>query len=814
MTARLEDLAAAILDGQPVDWRAVDAELSPEERAYLAPLRDLATVREMAQTEGSTGTPAQWGHLRVLEPIGRGAFGTVYRAWDSRLDRAVALKLIDVASPRSATSGSTGIIEEGRLLARVRHPNVVSIYGADRLDDRVGLWMELIEGRTLARLLRDGPRPAAADIVRIGADLCHAATAVHAAGLLHRDITAQNIMIGSDERLVLMDFGAGHAVGSPSGPGAGTPLYLAPEVLAGGAASVRSDVYSIGVVLYQLLTGTFPVHASTLDGLRREHATRADAATLSFDRTVPRPLREVVRRALAADAGKRFASAAEMGAALSALPRQPSVMGWAYAGLAGAIALVLLATLGRMTDTGSASRPTPSVTTERSASRATTLAVLPFINLSREPDSDDFVDGLTAEVIHDLAGLDGLDVRSQTSSFALKGARRDMRAVRDRLGVDFVVEADVLRVGSRLRVNARLIAAETDAPLWAERFDRRVDDVFEIQDEISRAIVDRLRLTLDRGQRRYRTHLGAYETYLRARALVARRGNESAQRAKDLFEQVIAVDPSFPPAYAGLAEAYSEMSWQLTGLSADEGLKGMRPMAERALALDPLLAEAHAAMGATFARERQWREAAAAFERALALNTTFTQIQANYALNVLALTGDLARAERLLVDATTADPLSAAVRRDLGWVRFYRGRFDEAIADFRQALAWDPLLPFATQGIARALTFAGRPDEAVAVWLGRPATDGDWEIWMTRAYVLLGRTADVNRIEASPRNEHPSRRAVVLAAVGDREAALTALERAVELAPNRTAAMLHSPELAPVRTDPRLTALLTRLNLR
>ena len=438
---------------------------------------------------------------------------------------------------------------------------------------------------------------------------------------------------------------------------------------------------------------------------------------------------------------------------------------------------------------------------------------MPFANLSAEPDSDYFVDGLTSEVIHDLAELDGLQVRSQTSSFAFKDAPRDLREIRDRLRVDFVVEADVLRVGNRLRINARLVTVADDTPLWSQHFDRTVDDVFAIQDEISRAIVNKLRLTLNRGQRRYRTTRPAYDTYLRARTLVSRRGTTSAQQAKDLFEQVIAADPSFAPAHAGLADAYGEMSWQLGGLTPQEGLQGMRPVAARALELDPLLAEAHAAMGITYARERDWASAATSFERAIELNPSLTQIHANYSQSTLVPTGQLRKAQQLLATALTTDPLSPMVRRELGWAQYCDNRFDEAIAGFRMALAADPALPFATQGLARALTAAGKPDEAIAVWQRRPASDGDWERWLTRAYVLAGRTADVERLLAAHRTEHPYRQALVFAALGDKDRTLEALADAVALAPNRTAQDLPCPEMALVRGDPRLATIRQRLNL-
>jgi serine/threonine protein kinase len=226
----LDDLAGAILDRGPVDWPTIEADAA--DRALIDQLKVLDTLRRAPRGGATaTSTARSWGHLRVLEPIGQGAFGTVYRAWDPRLDREVALKLLPI-EPARIQEQHSGVIEEGRLLARVRHPNVVTIYGAECIDGQTGLWMELITGRTLDAALRDGLQPGPRDVVRLGIDLCRAVAAIHAAGLLHRDIKAQNIMLAEDGRLVLMDLGAGLANDSAANPAVtGTPLYLAPEVL-------------------------------------------------------------------------------------------------------------------------------------------------------------------------------------------------------------------------------------------------------------------------------------------------------------------------------------------------------------------------------------------------------------------------------------------------------------------------------------------------------------------------------------------------------------------------------------------------------
>ena len=293
----VSDLARAILDGAPVDWPAVESTAHESERPLFEQLRLLATLVEFHREQRATDEPAPraktWGHLRVLEPIGSGAFGRVYRAWDTRLDREVALKLLPADSDAGDARASS-IIEEGRLLARVRHPNIVTIYGAERIGDTVGLWMERIDGETVEqRLARESPLKAS-DAIGIGIQICHAVSAVHKAGLLHRDIKAQNVMLARDGRAVLMDFGTGRELGGASSSAsslAGTPLYLAPELLRGGDATIQSDVYSLGVLLYRMVTGTYPVHARSVPDLRLAHARLERADNVELWPDVPRRLR-------------------------------------------------------------------------------------------------------------------------------------------------------------------------------------------------------------------------------------------------------------------------------------------------------------------------------------------------------------------------------------------------------------------------------------------------------------------------------------------------------------------------------------------
>ena len=813
----IDAIADAILDGTPIDWHSVDPEDLPD-RAFVEQLKTLAALRGMQRASVSMSPgPWRWGHLQVFERIGHGAFGDVHRAWDPRLDREVALKLLRSDVLVDDGPGSA-VIEEGRLLARVRHPNVVTIYGAEPIDGRIGLWMEFVKGRTLEEELRSGRTFTAAEVRRLGVDLCAAVASVHAAGLVHRDIKAQNVMLDDSGRLVLMDFGAGHEADDSTGKAtAGTPLYLAPEVLSGGDATRRSDVYSIGVVLFRLLTGSYPVFGGDLADLRRAHAT-GDGADARLDRAgIPVRLRRVLGRAIDPDPDRRYAGADMFGAALAALERAPTITRVAY-GIAGAAAIAMILTGATGWNLGLRERLSPALIALGVFAKTPTIAVLPFRNAGSDPGNDDFVDGLTSEVIRNLAGLDGLQVTSQASSFFFKERPRDLPDVAKRLQVDFVIEAAVQRVADRVRINAQLVRLPDQVVVWSQPYDRTLDDIFAIQDDISRQIVNKLRVTLGKGQRRYRTNVAAYDLYLRGLVLADLRGTEKAGEAAQIFEQVIGMDATFAPAYAGLVKAYAEMSWQNTGIPLKEALPVMWSAALKAFELDPLLPETYAAMGTTQAYALDWENARKSFDRALEYSTgTLTSIRADYAVKVLLPLGEAARAEQMLTDAMVFDPESLALRRDVGMVQFVGGRSDEAVLTLQRVIDADPDRDAFAAGnlFARALMQVGRPGEAIAYFeRTSPPAQKSWERWAMPAFVKLGRDADIARVVESHRNEQPYRQALVYAALGDKDRTFEALNRAVDDVSHRVAFILACPEMALLQGDPRLQPLRKRLGLR
>lgn len=819
---RLVNVAGAVADGRTVDWEVADrSAASDHERQILTELRFIAGIARgtgpsrtdyPAAPDAAAQLPAsrpltEWGTLRLLELVGRGTFGDVYRAWDGHLDREVALKVLRRTRPDSGAADPS-MFEEGRLLARIRHPNVVTVYGADRIGREVGVWMEFVRGRTLEQELQErGPFPLE-EVIAIGVQVSDALAAIHRAGVLHRDVKTHNIIRDAEGRLILTDLGAGCEVdpraGGASAELAGTPLYLAPEVLAGHPATPQSDVYSLGVVLFRLITGSYPVSGRSLDALRKSHERRAPTRLGELRPDLPARFIEIIDRALDPDAHRRCQDAAHLCAALGRLTRGPQggattgirPHGWTRRSIiVGAAVLITLA--GAAWQRWRASPPP-------------VIAVLPFENLNADNGrSDYFVDGLTDEIIQNLSVIDGLTVRSRTSSFLFKGKPRNLRDIGGRLDANLILEGSVLRSGGRVRIYARLVRAADDIPVWSDRFDREPKDLFAVQDEISRSIVNALRLTLDRGQRRYDIHPEAYDLYLKAIARLHTHDPAAIREAVTLLEQVTSRDQAFAPAFAGLADAWNLLSMNYAGIPPREGYARMRLAAERAAELDPLLAEAQAAMGLVLARDRDWAESEARFRRAIALNANSTRIRINLAVWSLFAQARTEEALRELAHALANDPLSPDLRHLMCWLQVSARRFDEAIANCSMVLAREPEHLHARMQLARSLFQKGDTAQAIAMFeaLGAGAS-GD----LGHAYALTGRRAEARRL-ADENAAFPARLVLIYAGLDEKREVFEALERMASAGEPRIGHYLTSPELSRLHGDPRLATLRRTIGL-
>jgi TolB-like protein/Flp pilus assembly protein TadD len=428
------------------------------------------------------------------------------------------------------------------------------------------------------------------------------------------------------------------------------------------------------------------------------------------------------------------------------------------------------------------------------------VAVLPLESLGGDPANDEFADGLTDEIISTLSVIEGLAVRSRTSSFAFKGKPHNVTEAGQQLKADFILEGSILRSSERLRVNIQLVRVRDDFVLWSNQLDRELTDIFAIQDEISLGVVNNLRLKLGRGKRRYETNSEVYDLYLRARVAQGR------DKAIEIFEQVVAKDPSFAPAWAGLAGAYAVRSIQFPLDHPADELTKMRTAAERAIHLDPLLAEAHDALAMAYARNGEWKQAEASFGRALELEPNRSQTVENFALWYLRVLGRNEEALQQLRAAERADPLSSGIRSNVAEILLALGRYDEAAAICATVTVYPSLTK---RCLARAHLANGRTDEAIRI-----LSDSDNPL--DRGFLGYGHAQAGHREKAEKQaaaSNYPNEQALIFAGLSDKDRTFEALERMASLGPQRVGVFLNYPEMAFLRDDPRLKSFRKKVGL-
>lgn len=442
------------------------------------------------------------------------------------------------------------------------------------------------------------------------------------------------------------------------------------------------------------------------------------------------------------------------------------------------------------------------------------VAVLPFANLNQDSTKDYFADGLTDEIIRHLSIIDGLAVRSRTSSFAFKGKPRNIREAGRLLEADYILEGSVLRSDQQLRINAQLIRVRDDFPLWSVKFDRELTDVFAIQEEIALGIVNHLRLAVGQGlRRRYETSVEAYDLYLRARALPIQQGLPGYDQSIGPLEEAIAKDPAFAPAYASLAEAYAARSGQFKFDLSSESSK-LRRTAEKAIQLDPLLPEAYDALGMAYSRDARWAESQKSFERAIELNRNASEAYGHFAMYLLIPLGRIEDALRVLRTAEKVDPLSPSIQHHLAYVLISARRYDEA-ANYCEKL------PAEYEGkslcLGRTLVGKGKVGEAIRLLetaLPLQLSQGS-QVYgeLGYAYARAGRREDAEKLVAAMSSPNPFNAALVFAGSGDKDRTLEALNRAAAGGPFRIGRALTFPEFAFLRGDRRIKALRQKVGL-
>ena len=773
-------------------------------------------------------------HYRILEKIGGGGMGVVYEAEDLNLGRRVAVKF--VASHASDPSTLERFRREARAASALNHPNICTIYDFGEHNGELFLVMELLQGLTLSSRIGGKPMPVP-ETIAIASRICDALAAAHQSGIIHRDIKPGNIFITTSGQVKLLDFGLAKVVEQEdvtarrdrltrSGTTIGTVAYMSPEQVLGEDLDARTDLYSFGAVLYEMLTGVPPFRgrsgAEISDSIL--HGTPAPPMRLNPD--VPPALEAIALKALEKDRDLRYQSAAEFRADLKRLERDSAPVQilrrpwhpWAIGAVA--VAVIALAIAGVLALKAHRA-PAPT--------RIESLAVLPLETFSRDADQQQFADNMTEAITTDLAKISALRVVSRTSAMRYRGSGKSLPEIGRELNVDAVVEGSVERAGNRVRITAQLVRAATDQHIWAETYDRDLADVLMLQDDVARSIANQIQVKLTPAEHALLTKARkvdpeAYDLYLKGRYFWFKRNQESVDKAIVYFRQAIDKDPTFAAAYSGLADCYSVLGYSFAGglLKPSEIQPKAVAAARRAVELDPSSGEAHSSLAfIKFNYDWDFRGAEAEFRRAIELNPGYANGHHWYAHYLIAC-GRPREAEAESLRALELDPLNPVMVYHLGWHYFFVRQYDKALAQLQTTRDLQPDFGGAYWYSGWAYEQKGMYSDALRemnkaqeLAKSNAIIRGD----TGHLYAVSGQTEKAKEIIeelkklSAKRYVNPFEIALIYLGLGDKEHAFEWLESAFRERSDLLVYLNIDPRLDPIRSDPRFADLVRKVGI-
>jgi TolB-like protein/Tfp pilus assembly protein PilF/predicted Ser/Thr protein kinase len=790
-------------------------------------------------------------HYRIMEKIGEGGMGVVYRAEDRHLKRSVALKLLP---PDKMTDPERKgrFIHEARAASALNHPNIVTIHDISSADGIDFIAMEYVPGSSLAQLIGDKGL-SLQETLKYAIQIADALEKAHRAGIVHRDLKPSNIVVTEDGLVKILDFGLAKLTHpaqqevsvsarsseflSDSGIIVGTAAYMSPEQAEGKAVDGRSDIFSFGAMLYEMITGR---RAFRGESIVSTLAAVLHAEPEPLSRVVdgmPSELGRIIGKALQKDRGLRYQSASDLAADLRCLHRN-SESGRAVAETSGfrrgkrwmavlaAVTSVLLALALFLLNVGSWR---DWLLGRASLPEIQSLAVLPLASLSGDSEQDYFADGMTDALISDLGEIAALRVISRTSVMQYKGSRKSLRDIARELNVDAVIEGSVLRSGSRVRITAQLIRADTERRIWGGTFERDLRDILILQGDLAREIAAGIRVKLiqqHKGQLSTSRSVipEAYDAYLQGRYHFRKWTGDGIKQSIKFFELAIASDPSYALAYVGLAGSYDNLA-AFAPVIPQEAFPRAKEAARKALELDETLAEAHGPLAFAMAvYDWDWSGAENEYRRALELNPNSASNHSDLGF-FLAWLGRFEEALTEVRRARELDPLSLGFIRNFGAVLYLGRQYDRAISEWRKALAIDPDWLMANLDLGRAFSAKGMHTEAIAQFQrafelpgankGGVAND---EAWLGNAYALAGRKQEalgiINTLQQRSRQQYvaPISFAMIYAGLGEKNEAFRWLERAYRERCVDMNLLKVLPVWDPLRSDPRFQSLLRRVN--
>jgi len=637
------------------------------------------------------------GRYRVLDELGRGGMGRVYKVLDREISESIALKVLV-----PAFSADEKMVErfrnELKLARRISHKNVCRIFDLGNCEGIYYITMEFVPGDNLKSIVQMMGPLAPPRALAVAGQVCDGLAEAHRLGVVHRDLKSSNIMIDREGSARIMDFGIASAAETKGltdrGALVGTPEYMAPEQIEGKDVDRRADIYSLGIILFEMATGRVPFEGKTPLSVALQHKSARPPDPRDLNSQTPGGLVGIIGRCLEKDPAARFQRIEELAAELHGVAEG-------------------------LTDVGG-SRPQPATAglTPGGTRILNTIAVLPFADLSPQKDQEYFCEGLAEELITALAKVRHLEVAAKSSAFSAEFRTMDVREIGRRLGVSAVLEGSVRKVENKLRITAQLVNVATGYQIWSEKYERTLEDVFAIQDEITLAIVDRLKVKLLGGEKdailkRHTDNPEAYNLYLMGRFFWNKRTAEGMKRGLECFVRAIQIDPSFAKAYAGIADCYSIIAYYY--MPPRPTLMKAREAAAKALELDATLAEAHTSMAFVKQKlERDWAAAEQEYRQAMELDPDYMWAPHWYSL-YLAVMGRHQESFVQIKRALEIEPTSAQVAMVHGML-FYLARFyDRAVEELGRALDLEPQHVLATFYLGLAHLESGRHEEALAL---------------------------------------------------------------------------------------------------
>jgi serine/threonine protein kinase/Tfp pilus assembly protein PilF len=791
-------------------------------------------------------------HYRILSTLGRGGMGVVYKAEDPRLGRTVALKFLSEELSRDSLAVER-FEREARAASGLNHPHVCAVYDIGEHAGRQFIVMEFLEGTALQQHIAGRPLPLA-QVLELGIQIADALAAAHAAGIVHRDIKPANIFVVASGAAKLLDFGlatahdprqlevpgvdsAGMTVQQLTSPGVvlGTIAYMSPEQVRGDTLDARTDLFSLGAVLYEMATGRQAFSGTTSGTIHDAILNRAPIGAAHVNPEVPARLEDIINRALERDRGLRYQNASDLRADLQRLRRdiasgriaardedtpgiaRPRGAWWRRrptALVAGLVALIAVLAAG-------IHFATPPVR----GTAIDSVAVLPFVNDSGNTDTEYLSDGITESLINNLSQLRNLHVAARSTVFRYKGKSVDPQTVGQALRVRAVVSGRLLQREDTLIVRTELMDVSDGSQLWGGEYTSKASNVFQLQIDLSREISEKLRLRLtdedkQRLTKRYTENNDAYRLYLQGRYQWNKRSPEGSRKAIDYLNQAVGRDPAYALAYAGLADAYNLGSFFNVARPRDIMPKA-KAAAIRALEIDPGLAEAHIALGyASFTYDWDYPAATRHFEQARALNAGVVENHPLYPF-YLTVGGRHAEAIQAARQAFDRDPVSASLSHTLAVQLSLAGRFDDAIKECQKTTELDSNYTVAYQLMANLYAAKGMHREALLALEKALADSRDPNTLALAGYVRagLGQRGEALRIVEQLENASTERytpalsMATVYSGLGDKDQAFAWLDKAYEERSNRLAYLNTDPVWIPLRKDRRFDELLRRIGL-